>query len=38
MAESLKINKLVSPSWSWLKINEAAVDFDFSLETVMPEL
>lgn len=38
MAESLKINKLVSPSWSWLKINEAAVDFDFSLETVMPEI
>lgn len=37
MAESLKINKLVSPSWSWLKINEAELDFDFSLENVLPE-
>ena len=38
MAESLKINKLVSPSWSWLKINEAEIDFDFSLENVLPEI
>lgn len=37
MAESLKINKLVSPSWSWLKINEAELDFDFALENVLPE-
>lgn len=37
MAESLKINKLVSPSWSWLKINEAELDFDFSLENVLPQ-
>ena len=37
MAESLKINKLVSPSWSWLKINEAELDFDFSLENVFPQ-
>ena len=38
MAESLKINKLVSPSWSWLKINEAEIDFDFSLENIFPEI
>lgn len=37
MANSLKINKLVSPSWSWLKINEASLDFDFSLENVLPK-
>lgn len=36
MAESLKINKLVSPSWSWLKINDAELEFDFSLENISP--
>ena len=38
MSEKLKINKLVSPSWSWLKINEAELDFDYKLENMLPEL
>lgn len=38
MAESLKINKLVSPSWSWLKINDAELEFDFSLENISPAI
>ncbi len=37
MAESLRINRLVSPSWSWLKINDAELNFDFSLENVLPK-
>ncbi len=38
MEKTLKINKLPSPSWSWLKINDATIDFDFTLENVFPSV
>lgn len=38
MGEILKINNLPSPSWSWLKINDAELEFDVQLKSVLPEI
>lgn len=36
MGEILKINNLPSPSWSWLKINDAELEFDVPLKVTEP--